>query len=144
MTARLCKNGTVNRHFRLPWSVTIFSKNSEAHVYRAIRTAAIFLAALGLCQSARANSTPGSGITFFRADVTVREDATLEVREEIAVRNASSFYKHGFQRDLPISLTDRWDTRYVGTYQKDNHIRVKILEVTEDGQRAEYEMGQPY
>ena len=76
--------------------------------------------------------------------MTVRENATLEVREEIAVRNASSFYKHGFQRDLPISLTDRWDTRYVGTYQKDNGIRVKILEVTEDGQRVKYELGKRY
>jgi len=76
--------------------------------------------------------------------VTVREDATLEVREEIAVNDAATFYKRGFQRDLPISLTDRWDTRYVGTYQKDNGIRVKILEVTEDGQRVNYEQGKRY
>jgi hypothetical protein len=118
--------------------------NSEVHVYRRILTAAIFLAAIGLCRSARADAPAQGGITFFRADVTVRTDATLEVREEIAVRDATSFYKHGFQRDLPISLTDRWDTRYVGTYQKDNHIRVKILEVTEDGQRVSYEQGKRY
>jgi hypothetical protein len=97
-----------------------------------------------LCRSVRADSPALAGITFFRADVTVQEDATLEVREEIAVRNASSFYKRGFQRDLPISLTDRWDTRYVGTYQKDNGIRVKILEVTEDGQRVNYDQGKRY
>lgn len=107
-------------------------------------TAAIFFAALSICPWAQADSSTPGGITFFRADVTVREDATLEVREEIAVRNASSFYKHGFQRDLPISLTDRWDTRYVGTYQKDNGIRVKVLEVTEDGQRVNYEQGKRY
>ncbi len=105
---------------------------------------AIFFAALSICPWAQADSSTQGGITFFRADVTVREDATLEVREEIAVRNASSFYKHGFQRDLPISLTDRWDTRYVGTYQKDNGIRVKILEVTEDGRRVDYEQGKRY
>ncbi len=107
-------------------------------------TTAVFLAALCISRTALADSPAQGGITYFRADVTVREDATLDVREEFAVRNASSFYKHGFQRDLPISLTDRWDTRYVGTYQKDNGIRVKILEVTEDGQRVKYEMGKRY
>ena len=110
---------------------------------RALATV-VFFAALCLGPSAHADSDAQAGIGFFCADVTVREDATLEVREEIAVRNASSFYKHGFQRDLPISLTDRWDTRYVGTYQKDNGIRVKILEVTEDGQRVNYEQGKRY
>ena len=111
---------------------------------RRLLIAMLFLAASCLCRIARADTGVQAGVTFFRADVTVREDATLEVREEIAVRNASSFYKHGFQRDLPISLTDRWDTRYVGTYQKDNGIRVKILEVTEDGQRVTYEQGKRY
>ena len=111
---------------------------------RRLLTAVLFFAACCLCRIASADDGARPGIAFFRADVTVRENATLDVREEIAVRNASSFYKRGFQRDLPISLTDRWDTRYVGTYQKDNGIRVKILEVTEDGQRAEYEMGKRY
>ena len=111
---------------------------------RHILTTAIFFAAFCTCRPAHADSPVHGGITFFRADVTVREDATLEVREEIAVNDAASFYKHGFQRDLPISLTDRWDTRYVGTYQKDNGIRVKILEVTEDGQRVNYEQGKRY
>jgi hypothetical protein len=106
--------------------------------------AAIFFAALSICPRAHADFSTSGGITFFRADVTVRENATLEVREEIAVRDASSFYKHGFQRDLPISLTDRWDSRYVGTYQKDNGIRVKVLEVTEDGQRVNYDEGKRY
>jgi hypothetical protein len=113
-------------------------------VRQRILTTAIVAAALCFCRSAHADSPAQAGITFFRADVTVREDATLEVREEISVRNASFFYKRGFQRDLPISLTDRWDTRYVGTYQKDNGIRVKILEVTEDGQRVNYEQGTRY
>ena len=111
---------------------------------RRFLTAVLFLAACCVCRIASADNGARPGITFFRSDVTVRENATLEVREEFAVRNASSFYKRGFQRDLPISLTDRWDTRYVGTYQKDNGIRVKILEVTEDGQRVKYELGKRY
>ncbi len=111
---------------------------------RRLLTAVLFFAACCLCRIASADDGARPGIAFFRADVTVRENATLDVREEIAVRNASSFYKHGFQRDLPISLTDRWDTRYVGTYQKDNGIRVKILEVTEDGQGVKYELGKRY
>jgi len=113
-------------------------------VRRRLLTSVLFLAASCVCRIASADNGARPGITFFRADVTVRENATLEVREEIAVRNASSFYKHGFQRDLPISLTDRWDIRYVGTYQKDNGIRVKILEVTEDGQRVKCELGKRY
>ena len=120
------------------------SLNSEANMGRRLIFAILFLAASNFCPMARADTAMPAGIAFFRSDVTVRENATLEVREEFAVRNASSYYKHGFQRDLPISLTDRWDTRYVGTYQKDNGIRVKILEVTEDGQRVDYEMGKRY
>jgi hypothetical protein len=120
------------------------SLNPEANVRRRLLTAVLFFAACCLCRIASADDGARPGIAFFRADVTVRENATLDVREEIAVRNASSFYKHGFQRDLPISLTDRWDTRYVGTYQKDNGIRVKILEVTEDGQGVKYELGKRY
>jgi hypothetical protein len=84
------------------------------------------------------------GITFFRADVTVREDATLEIREEIAVNNAAPFYKYGFRRDLPISSGDRWDRRFVGDYKRDNGVRVDILEVTQDGRPAKYEQGEGY
>jgi len=89
--------------------------------------------------------TPGHhGITFFRADVTVREDATLEIREEIAVNNAGLFYKYGFRRDLPISSGDRWDRRFVGDYKRDNGVRVDILEVTQDGNPVTYEQGRGY
>ena len=111
---------------------------------RRILTTAIFCAAFCVCRIAFAGSPPQAGITFFRADVTVRTDATLEVREEIAVDNAASFYKRGFQRDLPISRTDRWDPRYVGTYQKESRLVVKILEVTEDGQPINYEQGKRF
>jgi Predicted membrane protein (DUF2207) len=113
-------------------------------VRRRILTTAIYFAAFCLCRPARADSPSQAGITFFRADVTVREDATLEVREEIAVSGAASFYKYGFRRDLPVSPGDRWDPRYVGAYKQDNGIRVDILEVTEDGKAVKYEQGSGY
>jgi hypothetical protein len=104
-------------------------------------TTVIFLAVLCLSHIAKAESPAQGGITFFRADVTVREDATLEVREEIAVDDAASFYKYGFRRDLPVSPSDRWDPRYVGEYKQDNGIHIDVLEVTEDGNPAKYEQG---
>jgi Predicted membrane protein (DUF2207) len=105
---------------------------------------AILLAALFLCRPTRAADGNFSGIAFFRSDVTVREDARLEVREEIVVRNATSFYKYGFRRDLPITSADRWDSRYVGDYKRDNGIRVDILEVTEDRKPVQYQQGSGY
>lgn len=101
----------------------------------------IFLCALCSPHSARADDANTSGITFFRTDVTVKEDATLEIREEILVNNASSFYKYGFMRNLPVGSEDRWDRRYAGAYKNDNGIRVNILEVTEDGHPVTYEQG---
>jgi hypothetical protein len=111
---------------------------------RLISASVIFLIALCSPHSARADAANAAGITFFRTDVTVKEDATLEVREEIVVNNASSFYKYGFMRNLPISSEDRWDRRYVGEYKRDNGIRVAILEVTEDGHPINYEQGSGY
>lgn len=107
-------------------------------------TLVIFYAALCLCPSAGADTAGHAGITFFRSDVTVRDDATLEVREQITVKNAGPFYKYGFRRDLPIGPADRWDRRYVGEYKRDNGIRVEILEVTQDGGPAGYEQGSGY
>jgi len=93
---------------------------------------------------ARADGPGQPGFQYFRSDVTVREDATLEVREEMIVNDAASFYKYGFKRDLPISPSDRWDTRYVGNYKQDNGIRVSILEVSEDDKPVKYEQGGGY
>ncbi len=106
----------------------------------------LLIFSITLCspRSARADAANAAGITFFRTDVTVKEDATLEVREEISVGNATSFYKYGFMRNLPIDSQDRWDRRYVGEYKRDNGIRVNILEVTQDGHPAKYEQGSGY
>jgi Predicted membrane protein (DUF2207) len=99
------------------------------------------LALLCACGVAHGSPTADGGITSFRADITVREDAMLEVREELAVNSAGVYYKYGFMRLLPISSNDRWDRRYVGEYKKDNGIRVTILEVTQDGSPVKYEQG---
>jgi predicted membrane protein DUF2207 len=104
----------------------------------------IFSYALCVSASARADDSNIVGITLFRTDVTAKEDATVEVREEISVNNATSFYKYGFIRNLPIGSEDRWDRRYVGEYKRDNGIRVSILEVTEDGHPVNYEQGSGY
>lgn len=107
-------------------------------------TIAFLLGGLCLSRPARADSSLASGITLFRADVTVLEDGTLEVDEEISVKNAASYYKYGFRRDLPITSEDRWDPRFVGEYKQDTGIRVKVLEVTEDRKPARYEQGSGY
>jgi Predicted membrane protein (DUF2207) len=122
----------------------LFDEIRGLHVRQRTLSTAILFAAISLCRAAQADSPTQAGITFFRADVTVREDASLEVREEIAVNDAASFYKYGFRRDLPVSPGDRWDRRYVGEYKPDNGIRIDILEVTEDGKPAKYEQGSGY
>jgi predicted membrane protein DUF2207 len=111
---------------------------------RVISVLLILFCALCSSRPARADAANTAGITFFRTDVTVKEDATLEVREEISVNNAFSFYRYGFMRNLPIDSQDRWDRRYVGEYKRDNGIRVSILEVTEDGNPVKYEQGSGY
>jgi hypothetical protein len=118
--------------------------NSEVKMGRRILTAAIFFAVFCLCRTAFAGSSDQAGITFFRADVTVRSDATLEVREEITVDNAASFYNYGFRRDLPIAPVESRDPRIASAYKRDIGLRAKILEATEDGQPAKYELGGAY
>jgi hypothetical protein len=117
---------------------------SKAYVLRRIVPTAILFAALWLCRAALADPPPHGGITLFRTDVTVLENGTLEVLEEIAVNDAASYYKYGFRRVLPISAEDRWDPRYAGEYKQDNGIRVRVLEVTEDRKPVKYEQGSGY
>src|SRR6202047_3595075 len=97
----------------------VYSINLEAKVHRLVLTAAIFFAALSLPLPLPADSTAPIGITLFRTDLTVLDNGTLEIVEEIALNDASSFYKYGFTRVLPISAEDRWDTRYAGKYRSE-------------------------
>jgi hypothetical protein len=101
---------------------------------------ALFLA----CSTIHADTGEQGGISVFRSDVTVKADATLEVREEITLDSGGKYYRYGFVRHLPIGSEDRWDSKYVGEYKRDNGIRIKILEVTKDGRPIEYEQGQGY
>jgi len=83
----------------------------------------------------------GERIVTFAAEVTVREDATLEVREEFLVRSEGSYFKWGLIRELPIDSEARWDKRFAGEWRTDTGIRVKIRELSEDGARVRYEQG---
>jgi hypothetical protein len=80
-------------------------------------------------------------IVSFASDVSLRKNAVLEVREEFTVHSEDNYFRYGMVRDLPIDSEARWDQRLVGEYQKDTGIRVKILEVTEDGALVSYEQG---
>ena len=80
-------------------------------------------------------------ILSFTSDVTLHANATLEVREEFVVHNVADAFRYGMVRDLPIDSEARWDQRLVGPYAKDTGIRVKILEVTEDGAPISCEQG---
>jgi hypothetical protein len=92
---------------------------------------------------ARGSAQPAQreAVVSFASDVTLRKDATLEVREEFTVHSEGDSFRYGMIRDLPIDSEARWDRRYAGEYQKDTGIRTKILEVTEDGAPASYEQG---
>jgi hypothetical protein len=118
-----------------------FSSRTQAPAHQSHLRIACLAAALFFCGSTHADQTDFSGIERFRADVRVWEDARLEVREEIVVRNAASFYKYGFRRDLPILPEGRWDPKDVNERKRKNGVRVEILEVTEDGAPVRYEQG---
>src|ERR1700740_3416846 len=94
----------------------------------------------GTAQS-RMQSDPLDRIVSFASDVTLRKDSTLEVHEEFVAHSEGDYFRFGMVRDLPIDSEVRWDTQLVGPYAKDTGIRVKILEVTEDGTPVSYEQG---
>ena len=73
------------------------------------RLAGVGLAVLYFCSAIRADTVLG-GIIAFRADVIVKQNATLEVREEITLDNAEKYYRYGFIRNLPIDSDDRQST----------------------------------
>src|SRR4029077_19305240 len=95
----------------------------------------------GSAQSRSVAGAPLDRISSFAADVTLRKDATLEIREEFVAHSEGDYFRYGMVRDLPIDSEARWDRRLVGAYAKDTGIRVKILEVSEDGTPVSYEQG---
>src|SRR6201984_303747 len=92
----------------------------------------------------KGQSEPLDRIVSFASDVTLRKDSTLEVREEFVAHSEGDYFRYGMVRDLPIDSEARWDRRLVGAYAKDTGIRVKILEVSEDGAPVSYEQGSDY
>jgi hypothetical protein len=91
-----------------------------------------------LAVDAKLVAAPGEQITSFEADIVVNADATLAAREEFVVHSEGSYFKYGFVRQLPIDDEARWDERYAGKWVADNGIRVRILEVTENGESVAY------
>ena len=105
---------------------------------------AVLLAILSVCADspiveAKLVAAPGEQITSFDADITVNPDSTLTVREDFVVHSEGSYFRYGFIRDLPIDDEARADTRYAGKWVADNGIRVRILELTENGASADYQ-----
>src|SRR6266576_5273719 len=99
------------------------------------------LTLLGTVPCAGTKYAPGEKIVSFAADITVRQDTSIEVREEFVVHSEESYFKWGMIRHLPITSNERWDKRFAGEWKDDTGIRVKILDVTEDGQRVSYDQG---
>ena len=91
--------------------------------------------------SAKLVAAPGEQITSFEADILVNRDATLIVREDFVVHSEASYFMYCFIRNLPIDDKARWDERYAGKWTADNGIRVKILELTENGAPVSYQEG---
>jgi hypothetical protein len=104
---------------------------------------AVVGAILALCAAVEAKlvAAPGEQIVSFDADIVVNPDATLAVREDFVVHSEGSYFKYGFIRNLPIDDEARWDKRYAGEWKADNGIRVKILELTENGAQVSFEQG---
>jgi Predicted membrane protein (DUF2207) len=86
-------------------------------------------------------SAPGEKIVSFATDIRVRKDTSIEVREEFVVHSEETYFKWGMIRHLPISSNERWDRRFGGEWKDDTGIRVKILDVTKDGEAVSYEQG---
>jgi predicted membrane protein DUF2207 len=99
------------------------------------------LLVLGTPPCAGVTRAAGERVISFATDITVREDTSIEVREEFTVHSEGTYFKWGMIRHLPISSNERWDKRFGGEWKDDTGIRVKILEVTEDGERVSYDQG---
>jgi hypothetical protein len=102
------------------------------------------LVALGILVSlcaipcAASKHAPGEKVISFSADVTVQTDTSIDVREEITVHSEETFFKNGMVRYLPANSKGRRDKKFTGQSQDDSGLRIKILEVTEDGLPASY------
>ena len=70
----------------------------------------------GTAQS-RVPSEPLDRIVSFASDVTLRKDATLEIREEFVAHSEGDYFRYGMVRDLPI------DSKRAGTAASSANIK---------------------
>src|SRR5258705_7467869 len=138
---KTCQRNFAGRMAVARWRYNIGMKIIPlAHRTRTI-VALVALTILGILPCAGVTRAPGEKIVSFAADITIREDTSIEVREEFVVHSEESYFKWGMIRHLPITSNERWDNRFAGEWKDDTGIRVKILDVTEDGQRVSYDQG---
>jgi hypothetical protein len=93
---------------------------------------------MGAVPCAASKHAPGEKVISFSADVTVQTDTSIDVREEIIVHSEELFFKNGMVRYLPANMKGRRDKKFTAQSQDDFGLRIKILEVTEDGLPASY------
>jgi Predicted membrane protein (DUF2207) len=110
---------------------------------RAISTAgALFAAILGAaCLCAADRPSPLERIASFTVDLTVRKDSSVEVREDFQLHSEEAYFNWGLVRYLPIGPDARKYLHIAGDGSGDTGIRIKILEVTEDGEPISYTQG---
>ncbi len=118
--------------------------NIAVKIIALARSARIFvivaaLTILGAVPCAGTKRAPGEKIVSFATDIAVHEDTSIEVREEFIVHSEETYFKWGMIRHLPITSNERWDKRFGGEWKDDTGIRVKILDVTQDGGRVSFE-----
>lgn len=87
---------------------------------------------LALCTFSFLYSADCEQILLFDADITVRSDATLTVKEEITVRACEQAIRHGIVREFPTMYTDRAGNKY--------EIAFALQKVLLDGQPVAYKV----
>jgi len=83
------------------------NKISLRHIRILLAIAVLMIAGGVPCSATK--PAPDEKIISFAADITVREDTSVEVREEILVHSEETYFKWGMIRHLPISAEVRWD-----------------------------------
>ncbi len=79
---------------------------------RCTRTLAV-IAALMIVGGVPCSATrpaPDEKIISFAADITVREDTSVEVREEFVIHSEETYFQWGMIRHLPISSEERMES----------------------------------
>ena len=102
---------------------------------RALRLSAVLvLAGAALFLTACAGAPPaGERVLSFHTDLTLREDGTLQVVEQIHLRSAGAKIKRGIFRLFPANLPDAWG--------RPQPFAFELGDVTRDGEPAAHRIG---